>query len=107
MTDKSQDFGDVNANSVKEIWNNDEYQTARGLFQDSYVPNKWVGCLSCSVYLGSTAANKRGEVNLQEQPLEIVINGTKVSNGRTPARTQEPAQETSIIVEAPEESIKR
>ncbi len=106
LTDKSEDFGDLNASSVKEIWNNDEYHTARGLFQDSYVPDKWVGCLSCSVYLGSAAAKKRGAVTIPGQPLEIVFNGTHGQNGRTPDRAAETAQETSLIVKAPEESIK-
>ena len=107
LTDKSEDFGDVNTSSVKEIWNNDEYHTARSLFRDSYVPNKWVGCLSCNVYLGSRAAKQRGEVTVPGQPLTIVLNRTKGHNGRTPDGAPEQAQETPPIVKASEEPIKR
>ena len=53
------------------------------------------------------AAKKRGEVTVPGQPLRIVLNGTEGHNGRTPDMAPEPAQETSTIVKAPEESIKR
>ena len=71
LTDKSEDFGETTVNSLKEIWNNDSYTTARGLFQENYTPEKWVGCMSCSVYLGSKAARKRGPVALQPEPVHF------------------------------------
>ena len=41
LTDKSEDFGEVTDSSIKEIWNNENYTTARGLFEDEYTPEKW------------------------------------------------------------------
>ena len=74
LTDASDDFGDVNSNSIKEIWNNDNYLTARGLFKDGFVPTTRVGCVTCNVYLESGAARKRGPI------------GTLLSNGHKPGR---------------------
>ena len=62
LTDESDDFGDVNTQSVKEIWNNQHYLTARGLFNEKYVPSSHVGCIDCEVYLETKAARKRGPV---------------------------------------------
>ena len=85
LTDKSEDFGDVTSNSIAEIWNSENYSTARGLFQDGYSPKKWVGCMSCSVYTGSRAAQKRGPMDLKPEavPLPLIIKPTKApkSNG--------------------------
>ena len=64
LTDSSDDFGDLKSNSIKEIWNNQNYITARGLFDQGFVPKNYVGCLNCDVYLGSEAAKKRGPVSL-------------------------------------------
>ncbi len=75
LTDKSEDFGDVTANPIKQIWNNENYTTARGMFQDGYVPRKWVGCTSCSVYLGSRAARKRGPVSVEPEPVLVSSGG--------------------------------
>ena len=62
LTDASDDFGDVKTHSIKEIWNNEHYLTARGLFKEGYIPKAQVGCLDCNVYLESKAARKRGPV---------------------------------------------
>ena len=75
LTDKSDDFGDVNTSPVADIWNNSDYLTARGLFEDGYAPQQWVGCMSCSVYLSSRAARKRGPLDLQPQPVYFVPRG--------------------------------
>jgi MoaA/NifB/PqqE/SkfB family radical SAM enzyme len=60
LTDASDDFGNVNANSIKEIWNGEHYVTARGLFDEKFVPTTGVGCMNCDVYLETKAAKKRG-----------------------------------------------
>ena len=60
LTDSSDDFGDVKTHSIKEIWNNESYLTARGLFKDGAAPKGYVGCLNCNVYLESKAGRKRG-----------------------------------------------
>ena len=62
LTDASDDFGDVKTHSIREIWNNEHYATARGLFKDDFVPPAYVGCLDCNVYLESRSAKKRGPV---------------------------------------------
>ena len=61
LTDASDDFGDVNTHTIKEIWNNQRYHTARGLFKNGNggAPSMRVGCLDCSVYQGSKAAKSR------------------------------------------------
>ena len=95
LTDKTQDFGDLNESSVKEVWNNAKYTTARGLYKKDFIPEEWVGCLDCSVYLGSRAARHRGPVDLQPQPVVLQINGAKPGNrnGAKPGN-QAPASET-------------
>ena len=60
LTDASDDFGDVKTHSIKEIWNNERYVTARSLFKDDFVPKTSVGCLNCNVYLDSKSGKKRG-----------------------------------------------
>ena len=81
LTDKTQDFGDLNDFSVKEVWNNSKYTTARGLFKNDFVPEEWVGCLDCSVYLGSSTAKHRGPVDLHLEPVVLQVNGNKTING--------------------------
>ena len=55
LTDKSQDFGDVSVSTMKRVWNGPKYTAARGLFNNDEPSEEWVGCLDCSVYLGSPA----------------------------------------------------
>ena len=83
LTDAADDFGNVNTQPIREIWNNDHYQTARGLFKEGYVPKTRVGCLECSVYLGTKAARSRGQV------IPIVQNGHKP---RQPVPMDTPAE---------------
>ena len=64
LTDAVDDFGDVRTHSIKEIWNNDLYRTARGLFRESGTPKQYVGCFDCSVYTGSKAAKSRDPARL-------------------------------------------
>ena len=71
LTDASDDFGDVKTHSIREIWNNEHYATARGLFKDGFVPEAYVGCLDCNVYLESRSAKKRGPV------VRLHLNGHK------------------------------
>ena len=93
LTDKTQDFGDVNESTVKAIWNDADYTTARGLFKKGFVPDRWVECLDCSVYLGSSAARSRGPVDLHPEPLLLQVNGVKpaMGNGARPY-SQVPSQ---------------
>jgi MoaA/NifB/PqqE/SkfB family radical SAM enzyme len=81
LTDKEQDFGDASTTPVKDIWNGSSYTTARGLFKKGDNPKEWVGCLDCSVYLGSRAARHRGPVDLKPEPVELKLNLGKLSNG--------------------------
>ena len=62
MTDKSDDFGNLNTHSVQEIKNNQKYQTARGLFSDNFMPETYTGCQICPVYAESPQAIRRGEI---------------------------------------------
>ncbi len=86
LTDKAEDFGEVTVNSLSEIWNNEDYTTARGLFKSNYTPEKWVGCMSCSVYLGSRAARKRGPMDLAPKPIYAgpVNGGSAAENNKAP-----------------------
>lgn len=77
LTDKIQDFGDLNESSVKEVWNNTKYTTARALYDKDFVPGEWIGCLDCSVYQGSSAARHRGPVDLHLEPVTLQLNATK------------------------------
>ena len=81
QTDKEQDFGDASKTPLKEIWNGSAYATARGLFKKGNEPKEWVGCLDCSVYLGSRAARHRGPVDIKPEPVELRMNIGKPSNG--------------------------
>ena len=87
LTDKTEDFGDLNESTVKEVWNNSSYTTARGLFKDSFVPGEWVGCLNCSAYQGSAAARRRGPVDLQPTPVVLQVIGTKPTTKNRAAKT--------------------
>ena len=77
LTDASDDFGDVKSHSIKEIWGNERYVTARGLFKDGYVPEVHVGCLNCNVYLESKAARKRGRPDPGGLVIPLNLNGRK------------------------------
>ena len=77
LTDKTQDFGDLNQSSVKDVWNNTKYTTARGLYESNFVPEEWVGCLDCSVYQGSSAARHRGQIDLKPESISLQFNGRK------------------------------
>lgn len=59
LTNAKHDFGDVKAQPIREIWNNQHYLSARGLFKGDETPPVKVGCLDCNVYLESTAGRKR------------------------------------------------
>ena len=88
LTDKSDDFGDLKQNTVAEIWNNDHYTTARGLFKNDYMPEKNLGCMSCSVYLGSRAARKRGPLTIPLQPVSVVKGASFHRNGASGKLTE-------------------
>ena len=60
LTDAADDFGDVRTHSIKEIWNNEHYLNARGLFDHGPVTESYVGCMDCNVYLESAAARRHG-----------------------------------------------
>ena len=64
-----------------------DYTTARGLFKKDFTPDKSVGCLDCSVYLGSSAAKSRGPVDLRPEPVLLQVNRAKpaIGNGAMPA----------------------
>lgn len=59
LTDADQDFGNVETHSIKEIWNNQHYISARDLFKGKENPPVKVGCLNCNVYLESEAGKRR------------------------------------------------
>ena len=80
LTDKEQDFGDADTTPLKEIWNGPNYTTARGLFKKGETPEQYVGCLDCSVYLGSRAARQRGPVDLRPTSVELQIKVGNLSN---------------------------
>ena len=96
LTDKTQDFGDLKDASVKKVWNNSKYTTARGLFKNDVVPEEWVGCLDCSVYLGSSAAKHRGPVDLHIEPVVLQVNGNKTINGNRRAGGAEMLESEAI-----------
>ena len=65
LTDAKHDFGNVNDNTIKEIWNNTQYRTARNLFMSGKMPRVEVGCLTCDVYLESPNGRKHSGAILQ------------------------------------------
>ena len=96
LTDASDDFGDVKTHSIKEIWNNEHYLTARGLFKNDFVPKSYVGCLNCNVYLESEAGRKRGPV------ISLHPNGHKPQQSKgagdplPPDSSQKPTAKTTV-----------
>lgn len=94
LTDASDDFGDAKTHSIKEIWNNEHYLTARGLFKDGTVPKAHVGCLNCNVYLDSKAARKRGPA------IPLHLNGQVPTVSRPPATR--PLETSSYTFKEPE-----
>jgi MoaA/NifB/PqqE/SkfB family radical SAM enzyme len=58
LTDAKDDFGNVTDSSIKEIWNNQQYMTARDLFKGRVSTSTDVGCTTCNVYLESRAGQK-------------------------------------------------
>jgi MoaA/NifB/PqqE/SkfB family radical SAM enzyme len=107
LTDKSDDFGNVNTSTVADIWNNSDYLTARGLFEDGYEPQQWVGCMSCSVYLSSRAARKRGPLDLQPQPVYFMPRGGLGPHGATDGSGPPLSQPASVGSEQAEGSVKQ
>ncbi len=108
LTDKAEDFGDVSTHSVKEIWNGEDYTTARGMFKEGYSPQKWVGCMSCSVYTGSRAARQRGPLDLQPEsvPVPLLIEpAKKPTNGNNANGTSKPVAEPTLETLSDEEKI--
>jgi len=85
LTDKSEDFGEVTVSPISKIWNNEHYTTARGLFKDGYTPRKQVGCMSCSVYLGSRAARMRGPLAVESEPVYAMSASATIGDDGTPA----------------------
>ena len=66
LTDAKDDFGNINDQSIEEIWNNDHYRTARTLFKNGDMPEVEVGCLTCEVYLESPNGRKHSAGILKE-----------------------------------------
>ena len=58
LTDAKDDFGNVKDESIKSIWNNAHYTTARNLFKNGDMPEVAVGCLTCEVYTESSNGRK-------------------------------------------------
>ncbi|MBM3924950.1 MAG: radical SAM protein [SAR202 cluster bacterium] len=58
LTDAKDDFGNVTDRSIKEIWNNQQYVTARDLFKGKNSTSVHVGCTTCNVYLESKAGQR-------------------------------------------------
>ncbi|MFQ5872442.1 MAG: radical SAM/SPASM domain-containing protein [Dehalococcoidia bacterium] len=65
LTDAKDDFGNVKEDSVKTIWNNAHYRTARTLFRNGNRPEVGVGCLTCEVYLESPNGRKHSAAILR------------------------------------------
>ena len=92
LTDAADDFGSVKTHTIKEIWNNQHYTTARELFKDGTVPAVGVGCQSCNVYLESAAAKKRGPmIHLQ-------------TNGHRPLQGLDPEHDATITASKTEKA---
>ncbi len=89
LTDKQDDFGNVNEHSIKAIWNNEHYRSAREMFAVDGKPTVRVGCVTCPVYTGTEAARRRGDqlppasANGHAKPVEIplvTMKGERVSS---------------------------
>ncbi|MEE9198945.1 MAG: radical SAM/SPASM domain-containing protein [Dehalococcoidia bacterium] len=66
LTDAKHDFGNVKDQSIKSIWNNAHYTTARNLFKNGNMPQVEVGCLTCNVYLESPNGRRHAPGILRE-----------------------------------------
>ena len=91
LTDASDDFGSVKSNSIKSIWNNSHYQAARELFKKGPLPEQQVGCLTCSVYLGSKAAAQRDLSFKQVSVAPTPAGGFQPQGRATPETARQPA----------------
>ncbi len=80
VTDKADDFGDVNNTPIREIKNNDKYQAARGLFNGDFKPETYVGCQNCPVYLETEVAQRRGTIDVP-RPEPVMANVKVQLNG--------------------------
>jgi len=78
LTDAKDDFGNVTEKSVKEIWNNQQYVTARELFRGKNGSSVHVGCTTCNVYLESKAGQKH-----------LAVLGASPKGGTQPAPIRE------------------
>ena len=84
-TDAEQDFGNVKQHSVREIWNNRHYTSARDLFKGRESQGVEVGCVNCNVYLESEAGMRRngnGSSNSVKGAGVITVE-REVGNGRS------------------------
>ena len=106
LTDKTEDFGDASVSTIEEIWNNPKYATARGLFKDGDTPDQWVGCVSCSVYLGSRAARKRGPVALQPEKAFANAARTTSDNGHRAVPELPSGPRIPLLTGTAEEQVK-
>ena len=106
LTDKSEDFGDASVNNIEEIWNNPKYATARGLFKEGYNPEQWVGCVSCSVYTGSRAARKRGELTLYPDQVNGTPIGSAPGNGLGPVPPVTSGAKIALLTESVDQQVK-
>ncbi len=87
LTDAAHDFGNVTNDSIKSIWNNEHYRSARELFKLNGEPTRDVGCVTCPVYLGTEPAKARGhhllfQANGHVQAVEVHL----VTKGREEVR---------------------
>lgn len=92
LTDASDDFGSVKSDSVKTIWNNNHYLSARQLFKKGPLPDQQVGCLTCSVYLGSKAATQRELADPRAAAAPTPSNGFHPQGMSTPDTVREAAR---------------
>ncbi len=78
LTDKKDDFGNINTHSIKQIRNNELYRSARELFKIDGKPAHRVGCVTCPAYTGTEAARRRGpwpeqEVHVNGHAQEVLV----------------------------------
>ena len=81
LTDKADDFGDLNVDSVQDIKNNSNYVTSRALFKKGTMPDHRTGCLTCPVYTETSAGVVRGPVKFASAPQPMVLATTTSQNG--------------------------
>ena len=92
LTDASDDFGSVKSDPIKTIWNNSHYLSARQLFKKGPLPEQQVGCLTCSVYLGSKAATQRELADPRAAVVPAPPNGIHPHDMGTPDTVREAAR---------------